>query len=355
MNALLMVGGTDLLEDYRISGGVRLNPDLVNNEYMLSFANLKNRFDKEFVFHRSSLEEDYNGYTLRHKIHEASFIGTWPFTNVFAAKGTFSFRNDRSVWLALDKPSLQQKDEIKSWLSLKGELVYDNTREIETNILQGTRFKVFGEYYYQINKANSTLSSVGFDFRHYLRIHRCFIWANRIAGASSFGQNKIIYYLGGVDNWIGAKFNKDIPVDYTQNYAYQTLATNMRGFDQNIRNGNNFVVINSELRFPVFKYLLNSPTRIGIIDNFQVVGFGDIGTAWSGPNPFGNNMLFTRYVYQKPIMAIVHEQRDPIVEGMGFGLRTRLFGYFIRADWAWGVEDGIVQNRKFYISLSLDF
>ena len=73
--------------------------------------------------------------------------------------------------------------------------------------LQGTRFKVFGEYYYQLNKANSTLSSVGFDFRHYLRIHRCFIWANRIAGASSFGANKIIYYMGGVDNWIGAKFN----------------------------------------------------------------------------------------------------------------------------------------------------
>jgi len=355
MNALLMVGGTDLLEDYRISGGVRLNPDLVNNEYMLSFANLKHRFDKEFVFHRSSLEETDGYYTLRHKIHEASFIGTYPFTNVFAAKGTFSFRNDRSVWLALDKPSLQQKDEVKSWLSLKGELVYDNTREIETNILQGTRFKVFGEYYYQLNKANSTLSSVGFDFRHYLRIHRCFIWANRIAGASSFGQNKIIYYLGGVDNWIGAKFNKDIPIDYTQNYAYQTLATSMRGFDQNIRNGNSFMVINSELRFPVFKYFLNSPTRIGIIDNFQIVGFGDVGTAWTGPNPFGNNALFTREVYQKPIMVVVHEQRDPIVEGMGFGLRSRLFGYFIRADWAWGIEDGIVQPRKFYISLSLDF
>ncbi len=355
-NALLMVGGTDLLEDYRISGGVRLNQDLVNNEYLLSFANLKHRFDKEFVFHRSATEEttDYN-YIIRHKVHEASFIGTWPFSNVLAVKGTFSFRNDRQIWLALDKPSLQEKDNIKSWLSLKGELVYDNTRELETNIPQGTRFKVFGEYYYQINKANSTLSSVGFDFRHYLRIHRCFIWANRLAGASSFGENKIIYYMGGVDNWIGAKFNKDIPIDYTQNYAYQTLATNMRGFDQNIRNGNNFMVFNSELRLPVFKYLLNSPTRIGIIDNFQVIGFGDVGTAWSGSSPFGNNALFTRYVYQSPIMAIVHEQKDPIVEGMGFGLRTRLFGYFIRADWAWGVEDGVIQQRKFYVSLSLDF
>jgi hypothetical protein len=355
LNALLMVGGTDLLEDYRISGGVRLNPDLVNNEYLLSFADLKHRFDKEFVFHRSSIEESDGYYTLRHKIHEASFIGTWPFSNVFAAKGTFSFKNDRAVMMSVDTASLKVKDNTKSWLSLKGELVYDNTRELETNILQGTRFKVFGEYYYQLNKANSTLSSIGFDFRHYLRIHRCLIWANRIAGASSFGQNKIIYYLGGVDNWLGAKFNNNIPVDLTQNYAFQTLATDMRGFDQNIRNGNNFMVINSELRFPVFKYLLNTPTRIGIIDNFQIIGFGDMGTAWSGPNPFGNNVLFTRTIDQSPIEAVVHEQRQPIVEGMGFGLRTSLFGYFIRADWAWGIEDGIVQGRKFYISLSLDF
>jgi hypothetical protein len=129
----------------------------------------------------------------------------------------------------------------------------------------------------------------------------------------------------------------------------------MRGFDQNIRNGNSFMVFNSELRLPVVKYLLNRPTRISFIDNFQVVGFGDIGTAWSGPNPFLNNILFTRYVNQSPVGVVVKEQRNPIVEGMGFGLRTRLLGYFIRADWAWGIEEGVVQPRKFYVSLSLDF
>ena len=354
LNALMMVGATDLLEDYRISGGVKLNPDLKNNEYLLSFANLKHRFDKEFVFHRSSLEETDGFYTLRHRIHEASFIGTWPFSNVLAVKGTATLRNDRAILLSSDQPSLLQKDAMKTWGALKAELIYDNTREIELNIPQGTRLKAFSEYYYQLNSLGNMVN-LGLDVRHYLRIHRCFIWANRFAGATSFGRDKIIYYMGGVDNWIGAKFNQNIPIDYTQNYAYQTLATNMRGFDQNIRNGNSFMVFNSELRLPVFRYLLNRPTRIGIIDNFQIVGFGDIGTAWTGPNPFSNNILFVRHVDQKPIGVIVREQHDPIVEGMGFGLRTRLLGYFIRADWAWGIEEGVVQPRKFYLSLSLDF
>jgi len=355
INVPLMFGATDLLEDFRISGGVAIKPDLVNNEYLLSFANLKHRFDKELVFHRSGLDEtDALGYTIRHRIHEASFIGTWPFSNVLAVKGTLTIRNDHAIKLAEDLPSLTEKSSSKTWSALKGELIYDNTREIELNIPQGTRFKLFGEYYYQLNQ-NGNMASLGLDARHYLRIDRCFIWANRFAAATSFGHDKIIYYMGGVDNWIGAKFNQSIPIDYSQNYAYQTLATSMRGFDQNIRNGNSFMVFNSELRLPVVKYLLNRPTRISFIDNFQVVGFGDIGTAWSGPNPFLNNILFTRYVNQSPIGVVVKEQRNPIVEGMGFGLRTRLLGYFIRADWAWGIEEGVVQPRKFYVSLSLDF
>jgi len=51
----------------------------------------------------------------------------------------------------------------------------------------------------------------------------------------------------------------------------------------------------------------------------------------------------------------VESQKDPLVEGFGFGLRTRLLGYFLRGDLAWGVEDGRIQPPVFYFSLSLDF
>jgi len=30
-------------------------------------------------------------------------------------------------------------------------------------------------------------------------------------------------------------------------------------------------------------------------------------------------------------------------------------GYFVRADWAWGVENGIILPSVFYFSLSTDF
>jgi hypothetical protein len=44
-----------------------------------------------------------------------------------------------------------------------------------------------------------------------------------------------------------------------------------------------------------------------------------------------------------------------LVEGFGGGLRSRILGYFLRGDLAWGVEDGRIRKPIFYLSLSLDF
>jgi hypothetical protein len=162
--------------------------------------------------------------------------------------------------------------------------------------------------------------------------------------------------MGGVDNWLWPYFDQTIPVAPDQNYAFQTLATNMRGFYQNIRNGNSFIVVNAEFRLPVFRYFYNRPIRSDFLNNFQVVAFGDVGTAWTGATPYSSdNTLFTKYIYQQPLFIKVQLLREPFVEGVGFGLRSRILGYFIRGDVAWGIEDGYWRKPVYYLSLSLDF
>lgn len=355
-NALFKVGMTDLLEDHRLVGGVRLNINLINNEYLFSYSNLKHRLDREIILHRVTVE-NVTGYDIiRNHSHEAYYVLKWPFSPVFAVRGTASYRNDARVVLSTDAISLGQKTVYTNWGGLKGELVYDNTRNLGLNLYDGTRYKVFGEYYQQIEKGNQQLIVLGVDFRHYIRIHRTFIWANRFAASTSLGHNKLIYYMGGTDNWLVPKFNQETPIDYSQNYAFQTLATNMRGFHQNIRNGNNFALINSELRMPVFRYLYNRPIKSDFLNNFQVVGFVDAGTAWTSWNPYsGENSLYTKYIYNGSLLIRVEQQRDPMVGGFGFGLRSRVLGYFMRGDLAWGVEDGQIYKPVFYFSLSLDF
>jgi hypothetical protein len=59
-------------------------------------------------------------------------------------------------------------------------------------------------------------------------------------------------------------------------------------------------------------------------------------------------------VEQNPLTITIKNQREPVLAGYGFGLRSRLLGYFMRADWAWGIDDGIVLPAVFYFSLSLD-
>jgi len=87
-----------------------------------------------------------------------------------------------------------------------------------------------------------------------------------------------------------------------------------------------------------------------------VVGFGDIGTAWTGRSPYDStSSLNNRTILNQPFTITIISQHEPIVGGYGFGIRSRLLGYFVRADWAWGVEDYIVQPSIFYLSLSLDF
>ncbi|HEX7411452.1 MAG TPA: hypothetical protein VF298_04855 [Bacteroidales bacterium] len=356
LNVLFKVGGVDLLEDYRITGGVRLDMNFQNNEYLLSFANLKHRVDREIIFHRQSVEETGDFSIIRHRIHELHYILKYPFSEVFAIKGSALVRYDKAVNLSTDPINLLQPNSINTWGGLKAELIYDNTRNLGLNLYSGWRYKIFGEYYKLLKGESKTLAVVGMDFRNYLKIHRTFIWANRFAASSSFGNSKLIYYMGGVDNWLNPKFNQENSVATGNDYAYQALATNMRGFNQNIRNGNSFAVFNSELRFPVFHYLFNRPIKSDFINNFQIVGFADAGSAWTGTNPFSeDNTHFTRTIDRKPLLITVMVQKNPIVAGYGAGLRSRLFGYFLRADWAWGVEDGQVQPRIFYFSLSLDF
>lgn len=366
-NMLFKVGANDLFEDYRLVGGIRLSGDFNSSEYLLSFENLKNRLDQQVIFHRQVINYNTQEALIKNFSHEVMGSVKYPFNQAMGLKGTAMFRHDNNVFLSTDIGNLSEKNILKVWGGLKLEYIYDNTRHLGTNLHSGTRLKVFGEAYKQINLKESDLYVVGADVRHYIKIHRTLIWANRFAGSTSFGRSPLIYYLGSVDNWSNflpgkiSTFNQSVDIDYTKNYSFQALATNLRGFNQNIRNGNNFALFNSELRWPVFRYFADHPLSSAFLNDFQIVGFADIGAAWTGLHPFTKlNAWNTETIPNNPlpgtpVVVTIDSNRDPIVAGYGFGFRSQLFGYFIRLDWAWGIENMEIQPRVFYLSLSLDF
>ncbi len=361
-NVYSKIGATDLFEDYKITAGFRFSGNFNSNEYLISVENLKNRFDKQYIFHRQAYENYGQDFLAKTHAQQLMFLLKYPIDQVSSLRLTTSLRYDRTVFLSTDYKNLGRDNLLGIWAGIKMEYVYDNTKSLGLNLFDGTRMKVFGEYYKQIDKElNQNLYVIGTDVRNYQRIHRCLIWANRFATSTSFGNSLLIYYLGSTDNWINLSakvptFNNDIDIDRTKNYVYQTVATNMRGFSQNVRNGNSFALINSEIRWPFIRYFANRPINSDFLANLMFVGFFDAGSAWTGWSPYANRNAYNfEEVVLGNLTVIIDKNKDPFVAGYGFGLRSKLLGYFIRADWAWGIEKNEAKNKMFYISLSLDF
>lgn len=354
------IGIVDVMEDYRIYGGFRLSGDV--SEYSLNYQNLRKRMDKEYSITRRAERISNTFIPSDIKTLQGAFSLKWPFSEVTSVRASVVARNDKRIPLAGNLDSLSAPITNKYWASAKAAYVFDNTRDIALNIKYGTRFKVFAEHYQlvysdQDNGESSNLSVFGFDFRNYQKLHKEIILVTRFAGSKSIGSNPLVYYLGGVDEWWKSDlFDENTPIDNSQNYGFQALGANMRGFLQNVRNGNNFAVMNNEIRIPLFAYLINRPIQSDFVRNFQVVGFGDIGTAWIGDTPFASDNPFNNEVkVTNPITVTYENINDPIVGGFGFGLRSTLLGYFIRADWGWGVENGVISDEPlFMFSLSLD-
>jgi Tol biopolymer transport system component len=363
-NVQFKVGAVDLMNDYRLVAGFRTDfqpvPGLSlspNSEIILGLVNHKKRLNKELTMNlRSQLTTLSDFFLYRLITYEAHMKFIWPFNEVQSIRGSFGWRNQRGIVLSDSPVSLPLPDQFTDYGILKAAFVHDNTRMLDINIYKGTRYKVFTEYYRNFSIGNSGMHTLGIDFRNYIPIHRTLIFATRFAAGTSFGPEKLIHYLGGVDNAVNPSLNTETPISQTENYRFQTVITNMRGFRQNVRNGNSFAVINGEVRLPIFKYLINRPIRSDFISSFQVVGFGDVGTAWNGPSPWSDENAFNnRTITSGNLEVIINRQTNPIVGGYGIGLRTRLLGYFVRADWAWGVENGVILDNIFYFSLSTDF
>ncbi len=357
INGVAKMSVTDMFKDYRISGGFAVNATFTGASYFISYENFKYRLDKKLTFYRTGETDNFDG-TASYRTTSNGLQGElkYPFSEISSLSGALFGRLDRTVFLTGEEKTLELPDSNRIWTGYKFQYIYDNTINIGQDLYYGVRGKVYTELYDQLNDRGNYFQTVGADIRSYTKISRQIIWANRFAAATSFGTAKIVYFLGGVDDWLLPQYNKKNYVDPTQNYAYEALATPLRGFIQNVRNGSSYGVINSELRIPVIKYLVNHPINNNFEENFMAVGFFDAGSAWNGLNPFSIANAYSKTVYtQPPFIVTVTSLRNPIVYGYGFGFRDIILGYYLKLDFAWGVDDGITGSEVTYLSMGYDF
>lgn len=389
LNGLITMGISDLMEDIKINGGFKFGTNLKDNEWLVNFQNLRRRIDWGLTYYRNVQQG-----AVEIRDNAGNVLAAWPakqLSNLYQANIAYPFDRIRSIrfssGIRVDNLVVSSTDEVtlplnyddlgiqpRKTISLNHlEYVYDNSLNPTKNIWTGMRYKIYADWNYQVNKpkfsAGPNTFNVGFDARYYYPILRNFIWAVRAAGDFSWGSQKMIYYLGGADGWmmfgsnvknykgktVDRYFNTQNPPDQTVNYTYQTVAANLRGYIQNVANGNNAVVINSELRLPVVSTIFDKTVENPFLRDLQVVQFIDLGTAWNG-----SYKVFKRpeVVYGDLNTVQVKVKSGgigPFAGGYGFGIRSTLFGYFLKFDVGWPMNAFFSGRSIKYFCMGFDF
>ena len=378
LNGLVRLGTSELMEDVKITGGYKISTNLKDNEWLMSYQNYKRRIDWGVTYYRNSQQHsdssgNLDGRTFTN-LYQANIA--YPFDKSKSIRLSSGIRSDNLVYSAFSPLTLIKPNKKTLYSITHFEFVYDNTLNPSMNIWNGLRYKAFFDWNNQVSggqfNSGPNTFNFGFDARYYYPIYRNFIWAGRAAGDFSWGNQKMIYYLGGVDGWLMLAPNQKLNGTYRyfnpnplpsndQEYAFQSLEVNMRGFLQNVANGNNAVVINSELRLPVLSTFFEKPVNNAFLRNFQLIQFIDLGTAWNG----GYNKIqrpsveYNDHLGNGPPGPVTVKVKaggiGPFAGGYGFGVRSTLLGYFVKFDAAWPMNVFFKGKPILYLALGLDF
>ena len=330
---------SDLLGDHRISLITNLQFDLRNSDYEISYGYFANRTNYLVrYFHTSRnflvLSRDFSDFEqVRFRFYGGGLQFQYPinkFTRIDYGVSLINISRDFSLVYANVSDS-----EDTYFLYPEVTFTRDLTRPGFLSPLSGRRYALSLTGSPPISSDVIGFASVIGDYRQYFHLGMGYVFAFRGTGAASFGPDAQNFFMGGIQNWINFRWAEgSLQTDRLEDIFFTIPALPLRGHFFNSAIGNRFGLFNAEFRFPLIAALLPGPIPIIPLYNIQGTAFFDVGAAWDGAN------------------------RDAILAGTGFGLRTILLGLPFRYDLAWplDIEDGTGFGRRVhYFSIGLDF
>jgi hypothetical protein len=352
----------DLLENHIIKAGFFVSSNFRNSDLFAEYNNNTYRIDFGVRMDRRALYANVENYPQKYRFNQVTFSASYPFSNRSRITLSPMFSSTRLI----DMFTLSTPDLTSNYGGLRSEYVFDNTKVNGMNMMEGTRFKVRFDMQAGLSSSQESFNRLSLDFRHYQKIHRDLILAIRASGSHSAGKAPKQNIMGGMENWVGNKRDRRLQDDPlalgpgidNRDIFFTDFATNLRGFNLNRLSGTSYMLLNAELRVPLIKYLYRGSITSSFLRNFQVVGFGDIGTAWTGKGPFSENSSLNTTIVGAdgdPFRATVTTYKNPYLSGYGVGARTTLFGFYVKFDYAWGIDNGYVNKAIPYFTLGYDF
>lgn len=361
---LAQVSLSDFFNDHYMNVNYFLSSNTKSSNLSAEYSLLKYRRDYSFQYDRRSLFlTDDN---VIHRLTSNTFTGSvsHPFTQLHRITLSGMYVQTRFI----DHFNVFREDVLNGYAAGRVEYVFDNTEITGMNMIKGTRVKANVTHYQHLadnaGEAENHFGRMIVDARHYQELFRDVVFAGRASGGAFFGADPKNFLIGGVDNWLFQETQNhgEGPLALNQfqgneNMLFMDYVTNLRGFNLNQQYGQRYLLLNLEVRIPVAKTLYNGPVNSSFMHNLQLNGFYDIGTAWTGRSPFGQNNTFnTTYVeVGGPFTADVTNYRNPFLSSFGVGLRSTVVGYYLKADLAWGIYNYVLQPPMLHLSIGADF
>ncbi len=348
---------SDLYKTSRIEAGARSNFGLRSTDFYLQSALRRGAFEHEFfVFRRSRKFDDQFNFFKQNLTGMAEYRLWKPHNESLKTGITLGYRRESIITKASEAQALLLPDINDHYALVRTEIIYDNTIGTAFNVSEGLRGR-FGVQTFVNLVSSNRLAELNMDVRKYVNLNKGLTFAGRIAAAYNLSKSKIAYSLGGVENWLSsAQYPAGTYEPSGNQYFFKSWVCNLRGFYRGARVGSNFAVVNAELRFAVFKSIVKKPLSNEFLKNFTITAFADAGTAFTGNTPKDPSNPFNTIYLNYPNYSIsVTSGRSPWLLGSGLGIRSRILGYFIKYDYAWGYREGRWQRAVGYLSLGLDF
>jgi WD40-like Beta Propeller Repeat len=366
----------DMLENFRIFGGLQValrdfkSGDVFGEiQYLPHRVDFSVRFDRKVIFWDTRPQDESDPQNEKYSFQKIEMGLSYPITvrtrvtlKPFAGYTEFVDRgkaDPRALTTPVFRPTQTQ-----FYGGGRLEAVYDNSLTTGMNIIEGTRGKLSLVNYNAVGDSKKSFSQVAMDVRHYQKIYKEIVFAVRGYAGSFFGNSPKSYLLGGMDNWIGNSSNYNGTLNplvsragaYNENLLFAEFATSLRGFDYGTLYGNSAALMNAELRVPLVRALSSGPITSNFFRNLQLTGFYDIGSSWTGAIPFDTQTNGrTREVKSGPFVVEIKEYLNPWLYSYGLGFRSMIFGYYLKFDLAWPVENYIVKSPRPYVTFGFDF
>lgn len=322
-------GFSDLFENHHFTIAYALPAATEGSTFFIKYENTARNLDWGGAYfrkvetlkpdpNRDWVDEQGNKYpnNAKAKTHYYQLFFKRPLTYYSDVKLETGVRQDRTVFLATDKYSLDFPPLLSTWSVNTLAYSINKLKPTIPFLFKGFKAKVSLDAFKGFTQEEAFVSAASVDISYHQPLYKMITLVTQLHAAASGGDQYILYNLGGEDNNVTPRVDTTVHFAQSAPYAFQTLVTPFRGRYQNSLYGDRMLLFNTDVYFPIFQTLIPITTPLPFINNIQLGTLADIATASERWNP--NNRNNGKWLWS-----------------YGFSARSSLAGYPLHVDIAW--------------------